>query len=71
MRLIPSKDCLDIATGVIITMRPNPKMLMKALALCPEMLATGLAYYLVRKGVLNITITYQTYFDTYLAQYFS
>ncbi|KAL7426398.1 hypothetical protein ACHAXH_000440 [Discostella pseudostelligera] len=43
------KDCLAIATGVIATMRPNPTMLMKAL--CPEMLATDLADYLVRKGV--------------------
>ena len=43
------KDCLAIATGVIVTMRPNPKMLMKAL--CPEMLATDLADYLVRKNV--------------------
>ncbi|KAL7466864.1 hypothetical protein ACHAXS_007132 [Conticribra weissflogii] len=43
------KDCLAIATGVICTMKPNPKMLMKAL--CPEMLATDLADYLVRKGV--------------------
>mmetsp|Transcript_41776 Transcript_41776/g.87676 ORF Transcript_41776/g.87676 Transcript_41776/m.87676 type:complete len:469 (+) Transcript_41776:233-1639(+) len=43
------KDCLAIATGVIVTMRPNPKMLMKAL--CPEMLATDLADYLVRRGV--------------------
>lgn len=43
------KDCLAIATGVIVTMRPNPGMLIKAL--CPEMLATDLADYLVRKGV--------------------
>lgn len=43
------KDCLAIATGVICTMKPNPDMLMKAL--CPEMLATDLADYLVRKGV--------------------
>lgn len=43
------KDCLAITTGVIVTMRPNPKMLMKAL--CPEMLATDLADYLVRRGV--------------------
>ena len=43
------KDCLAIATGVIVTMKPNPDMLMKAL--CPEMLATDLADYLVRKGV--------------------
>mmetsp|Transcript_19542 Transcript_19542/g.53779 ORF Transcript_19542/g.53779 Transcript_19542/m.53779 type:complete len:467 (+) Transcript_19542:161-1561(+) len=43
------KDCLAIATGVICTMKPNPEMLKKAL--CPEMLATDLADYLVRKGV--------------------
>ncbi|GAX25242.1 argininosuccinate lyase [Fistulifera solaris] len=43
------KDCIAIATGVIATMKPNPDMLMKAL--CPEMLATDLADYLVRKGV--------------------
>lgn len=43
------KDCLAIATGVIATLTPNPDMLMKAL--CPEMLATDLADYLVRKGV--------------------
>lgn len=43
------KDCLAIATGVIVTLKPNPEMLLKAL--CPEMLATDLADYLVRKGV--------------------
>mmetsp|Transcript_52740 Transcript_52740/g.58949 ORF Transcript_52740/g.58949 Transcript_52740/m.58949 type:complete len:471 (-) Transcript_52740:2295-3707(-) len=43
------KDCLAITTGVIVTMKPNPEMLMKALS--PEMLATDLADYLVRKGV--------------------
>ena len=43
------KDCLAIATGVILTMKPNPGMLKKALS--PEMLATDLADYLVRKGV--------------------
>jgi argininosuccinate lyase len=43
------KDCLAIATGVLVTLKPNPDMLMKAL--CPEMLATDLADYLVRKGV--------------------
>jgi len=43
------KDCLAIATGVVCTMKPNPENLMKAL--CPEMLATDLADYLVRKGV--------------------
>jgi argininosuccinate lyase len=43
------KDCLAIATGVIVTMKPNPVKLMESL--CPEMLATDLADYLVRKGV--------------------
>ncbi len=43
------KDCLAIATGVICTMKPVPENLQKAL--CPEMLATDLADYLVRKGV--------------------
>ena len=43
------KDCLAIVTGVICTMKPNPDKLLEAL--CPEMLATDLADYLVRKGV--------------------
>jgi argininosuccinate lyase len=43
------KDCLAIATGVLVTLKPNPERL--AQALCPEMLATDLADYLVRKGV--------------------
>jgi len=43
------KDCLAISTGVIVTMKPNPEMLIKALS--PEMLATDLADYLVRRGV--------------------
>lgn len=43
------KDCLAIVTGVIVTMKANPKQLQAAL--CPEMLATDLADYLVRKGV--------------------
>jgi argininosuccinate lyase len=43
------KDCLAIATGVLVTMKPNPSMLRRAL--CPEMLATDLADYLVRRGV--------------------
>jgi len=43
------KDCIAIATGIIATMKPKPENLMKAL--CPEMLATDLADYLVRKGV--------------------
>lgn len=44
-----TKDCLAIATGVLVTMKPNQEKLMQAL--CPEMLATDLADYLVRKGV--------------------
>jgi argininosuccinate lyase len=43
------KDCLAITTGVLVTMRPIPEKLLEAL--CPEMLATDLADYLVRKGV--------------------
>jgi argininosuccinate lyase len=43
------KACLAICTGVICTMKPQPEHLIKAL--CPEMLATDLADYLVRKGV--------------------
>jgi argininosuccinate lyase len=43
------KDCIAIMTGVVVTMRANPDKLMEAL--CPEMLATDLADYLVRKGV--------------------
>jgi argininosuccinate lyase len=43
------KDCLAIASGVIATLKLNPEHLKKAL--CPEMLATDLADYLVRKGV--------------------
>ena len=41
---------LVIITEVIITMRPNPMMLRGAL--CPEMPATDLANYLVKRGVL-------------------
>ena len=43
------KDCVAIATGVLVTMKPNKEKLLEAL--CPEMLATDLADYLVRKGV--------------------
>jgi argininosuccinate lyase len=43
------KDCIAIMTGVVVTMKANPENLMAAL--CPEMLATDLADYLVRKGV--------------------
>jgi len=40
---------LDIACGVLSTLTPNPAALQAALS--PEMLATDLADYLVRKGV--------------------
>ena len=43
------KDCLSIATVVIVTMRPNPKRLV--LALCPEMVVTSLTDFLLQKGV--------------------
>lgn len=42
-------DCLSIASGVIVSTEPNPDAL--AALLVPEMLATDLAEYLVRKGV--------------------
>lgn len=43
------RDCIAIATGVIATMTPDAEKLREALI--PEMLATDLADYLVRKGV--------------------
>jgi len=43
------QDCLSITTGVISTMEPIEDRL--KLALVPEMLATDIAEYLVRKGV--------------------
>jgi len=42
-------DCIAIFTGVLVTMKPVKDKLLEAL--CPEMLATDLADYLVRKGV--------------------
>lgn len=42
-------DCISIATGVLSTTKPIPKALQDLLV--PEMLATDLAEYLVRKGV--------------------
>ena len=42
-------DCLDIMLGIISTMTPVPGKL--ALRLVPEMFATDLAEYLVRKGI--------------------
>jgi len=44
-----AKDCLSIVTGVIATLKPNSDMLRKSL--CPEMLATDVADYLVRKDI--------------------
>lgn len=43
------KDCLHIATGVIATLTLKEEEMGNTL--CPEMLATDLADYLVRKGV--------------------
>lgn len=43
------RDCLSIQLGVLSTMRPVPKQLSARLQ--PEMLATDIAEYLVRKGV--------------------
>jgi len=43
------KDCLQIASGVLATLTPNAEKLREELV--PEMLATDLAEYLVRKGV--------------------
>jgi len=43
------RDCLQIATGVVATLVLKEEELGKAL--CPEMLATDLADYLVRRGV--------------------
>lgn len=43
------RDCIAIASGVIATMRPNIARLTATLS--PEMLATDIAEYLVRKGV--------------------
>jgi len=44
------RDCLQIAAGVLATLRPVPHNMLGTL--CPEMLATDLADYLVRnKGV--------------------
>lgn len=43
------RDCIQIATGVIATLKPRPDDLKANLN--PQMLATDLAEYLVRKGV--------------------
>eukprot|EP00944_MAST-04C_sp_MAST-4C-sp1_P009132 g9132.t1 len=44
-----ANDCIQIATGVLSTLEPQAGNMEKSLA--PEMLATDLADYLVRKGV--------------------
>jgi argininosuccinate lyase len=44
-----SNDCIQIAIGVLSTLEPQAENMKKSLA--PEMLATDLADYLVRKGV--------------------
>lgn len=42
-------DCVRIATGVLSTLQIRPERMLKGLS--PDMLATDLAEYLVRKGV--------------------
>lgn len=44
-----ANDCIRIATGVLSTIRINPDRMLAGLS--PDMLATDLAEYLVRKGV--------------------
>ncbi|CAK0772145.1 glutamate N-acetyltransferase [Coccomyxa viridis] len=44
-----ANDCIRIATGVLSTIKINPKKMLAGLS--PDMLATDLAEYLVRKGV--------------------
>lgn len=43
-----ANDCIRIATGVLSTIRINPDRMLAGLS--PDMLATDLAEYLVRKG---------------------
>ena len=43
-----ANDCIRIATGVLSTIKINPKKMLAGLS--PDMLATDLAEYLVRKG---------------------
>ena len=58
-----ANDCIRIATGVLSTIKINPKKMLAGLS--PDMLATDLAEYLVRKG----TIPLQTfYLDVTLKQ---
>lgn len=46
-------DCIRIATGVLSTVRINPERMQAGLS--PDMLATDLAEYLVRKGACPAT----------------
>jgi argininosuccinate lyase len=43
-----ANDCIRIATGVLSTIAINPEKMLAGLS--PDMLATDLAEYLVRKG---------------------
>lgn len=44
-----ANDCIRIATGVLSTIKINPQKMLAGLS--PDMLATDLAEYLVRKGM--------------------
>ena len=48
-------NLIRIATGVISTLKVNQKKMKEALSV--DLLATDLAYYLVRKGVTKLNIT--------------
>ena len=52
-----ANDCIRIATGVLSTIRINPKKMLAGLS--PDMLATDLAEYLVRKGALHAGVSFQ------------
>ena len=47
-----ANDCIRIATGVLSTIKINPKKMLAGLS--PDMLATDLAEYLVRKGTMPL-----------------
>ena len=48
-------DCTRIATGVVSTLKINPDRMLAGLS--ADMLATDLAEYLVRKGMLSLIPT--------------
>lgn len=52
-----ANDCIRIATGVLSTIKINPKKMLAGLS--PDMLATDLAEYLVRKGALHAGVSFQ------------